>query len=141
VATGADIEVPSASTAAPDSRGSALVASWLRAWNDGQPATLDSLLIAGFVLNGKRVGRGDMRQADIRWRSRHPTLRVDAQPLISDGRVVGIWFWTHDPAVPDSASPKDPGLRWVGADFLRVEGDSLVEGWVVNDRLDLQHSQ
>jgi hypothetical protein len=85
------------------------------------------------------VSRQQLRGLISDWRARSGERLARAFPLVTEGKVVGIWTWSEDSsAVKRTAgTPSTDRVQWLGADFLRVQDGAIVEGWLVADRLGL----
>lgn len=116
-----------------------MVDAWLAALNDGAVARLDAIVADTVRLNGRAVSRQQLRGLISDWRAGSGERLARAFPLVTEGKVVGIWTWSEDSsAVKRTAGiPSTDRVQWLGADFLRVQDGAIVEGWLVADRLGL----
>ena len=116
--------------------------AWLAALNDGAVARLDAVLADSIRLNGRMMSRQQVRRLVIDWRSASGTRQARAFPLVSDGKVVGLWTWSEEPAATTRAAgiPALEPVHWLGADFLRLQDGRIVEGWLHANRLGLATS-
>lgn len=118
---------------------SKMMDAWLSALNEGALSHLESIVADTIRLNGREVSRSHLRAMIVDWRAQSRERRARAFPLVTDGQLVGLWTWSEDPSAGERSAglPSTEGVKWLGADFLRIEDGEIVEGWLVADRLGL----
>ena len=113
---------------------------WLAALNDGSLEKLDAIVADTVRLNGEMHTREALKDIVAEWRRHAEQRRARAAPLVTEGELVGLWTWSESSGsdARTAGMPSAQRAHWLGADFLRVEDDLIVEAWLAADRLGLR---
>jgi steroid delta-isomerase-like uncharacterized protein len=108
-------------------------------FNAGDFRIIDELFAEDFVVNGRTIGRGGLKQAADWWRTRFPDLQVRAGPFVAEAEHVGFWYTARGTQQGEFAGLPASGkqVTWFGFDLLRIVHHRVTEAWFVADRLGL----
>lgn len=118
----------------------ALVRRWIEeGFNKRDLKVVDELFVEDFIVNGRKIGRGSLKQSMSRHLTAFPDLHVMIAEIIAEGDKVGIWYTVQGTQKGEfeGIPPTGKQVNWVGVDLLRVAGGKIVEGQFVDDSLGL----
>lgn len=121
-------------------RNKALVRRWIEEGFNGRDLkVIDVVFKEDFTVNRSRIGRAGLKQNMTGRFRAFPDLRVTIVEIVAEGDKVGIWYTVQGTQKGEFEGVRPTGkqVNWFGADFLRVQGSQIVEGWFVDDSLGL----
>jgi len=121
-------------------RNKVLVRRWIEeGFNKRDLNVIDVVFRENFTVNRSRIGRMGLKQNMTERFRAFPDLRVTIVEIIAEGDKVGIWCTVQGTQNGqfEGVRPTGKPVNWFGADFLRVQGNQIVEGWFVDDSLGL----
>jgi len=121
-------------------RNKVLVRRWIEeGFNKRDLNVIDVVFSEDFTVNRSRVGRTGLKQNMTERFRAFPDLRVSIVEIIAEADKVGLWYTVQGTQSGEFEGVRPTGkpVNWFGADFLRVEGNQIVEGWFVDDSLGL----
>lgn len=116
----------------------ALVRRWIEeGFNKRDLKVVDELFVENFNVNGRKIGRGGLKQSMNRHLTAFPDLHVVITEIIAEGDKVVLWYTvqgTHKGEF-DGVPPTGKQVNWFGADLFRIAEGKIVEARFVDDSL------
>ena len=108
-----------------------LVEQLVECWNTGRLEPIDEMLSPKFIrhepeIDGSATGRDDYKQTIKRYRGILANYHSEATDIIEQGDRIAFRFKT-------TGKSKSGPVTFEGVNFLRVEGNKVVEDWVYFD--------
>ena len=121
-------------------RNKVLVRRWIEeGFNKRDLNVIDVVFRENFTVNRSPIGRMGLKQNMTERFRAFPDLRVTIVEIVAEGDKVGIWYTVQGTQNGqfEGVRPTGKPVNWFGADFLRGQGNQIVEGWFVDDSLGL----
>jgi len=121
-------------------RNKVLVRRWIEeGFNKRDLNVIDVVFKENFTVNRSRIGRMGLKQNMTERFRAFPDLRVTIVEIVAEGDKVAMWYTVQGTQNGqfEGVRPTGKPVNWFGADFLRVQGNQIVEGWFVDDSLGL----
>ena len=128
---------------------SAIWDKWIAMWN-GDLAMADLIIAADYKLHMSPLDGGDLSvyagpKGMAGWIGQLHTainplvFEVQVEPLFGDGMIAGRWLANgiYRGGFPGALAEPGTEVKFVGADFLRIEDGRIDEYWLSSDQLDL----
>jgi predicted ester cyclase len=91
------------------------------------------------VVNGQRIGRQGLKQGMGERFAAFPDLHVELTATVAERDEIAIWYSARGTHRGDFGPVRATGrtATWIGSDFLRFEGNTIVEARFLDDSLGL----